>query len=129
MYLRNRYSIIDIPFITDLCPYLLYSSPSSTCDSSCHPVARGSPLIHPPCHLWFTPTTPVTHGSPLLYPVTRGSPLQEMEAPTVENWVFLSDNSFSTDALVAMEDLVLQVITPYHSHSRPYLVIPSPMLQ
>ena len=36
--------------------------------------------------------------------------LEEIEAPTVENWVFLSDNSFTVEALVAMEDVVLQAL-------------------
>ena len=36
--------------------------------------------------------------------------LEEIKAPTVENWVFLSDNSFTVEALVAMEDVVLQAL-------------------
>ena len=36
--------------------------------------------------------------------------LEEMEGPTAENWVFLSDNSFTSIALIGMEDLVLQAL-------------------
>ena len=36
--------------------------------------------------------------------------LEEMEGPTAENWVFLSDNSFTSIALIEMEDLVLQAL-------------------
>ena len=36
--------------------------------------------------------------------------LEEVECPTAESWVFLSDNSFSMEALTAMENVVLQAL-------------------
>ncbi len=36
--------------------------------------------------------------------------LEEIQTPTVENWVYLSANSFTVEALVAMEDVVLQAL-------------------
>ena len=33
----------------------------------------------------------------------------QVDTMSVDNWVYLTDSSFTTEALVAMEDVVLQV--------------------